>query len=102
MRFFSESDFITYRSYLLKSVNEAVRSLTDNDRSIRAVLIGEFHDGQYRFITVHPFSKETHVHHPEYDHYASLVTDMVPPGMNMIIIEVENDSRVLTEAKGCN
>jgi hypothetical protein len=91
MRFFDEKDFLTYQGFLYKTIQETIESMTDKDKSIKAVLIGEFPDGKSRFITVHPFSNATHIHHPEYDHFGSLVTDMIPPGMNMVIIEVNHD-----------
>ena len=97
MRFFNEQDFVDYKTYLLKTVNDNIKSLTEQDTTIRAILIGEFPDGQYRFITVHPFASPTHVHHPELDQYASLVLDLIPNGMNMFIIEVEHDDALARE-----
>lgn len=87
MRFFDEKDFTDYQVFLMKSINETVKTLTDKDASIKAVLIGEFPDSHCRFVTVHPFSENQHVHHPEYDHYASLVMDFAPEGMSMFIVE---------------
>ena len=91
MRFFDEQDFLNYRNYLMKSVNVAVSTLIEKDKTIKAVLIGEFSDNRYRFVTVHPFSETPNVHHPELDHYASLVMDLMPMGMNMLIMEVHSE-----------
>lgn len=91
MRFFDEQDFLNYRNYLMKSVNEAVSTLIEKDKTIKVVLIGEFSDNRYRVVTVHPFSEHQHVHHPELDHYASLVMDLMPPDMNMLIMEVRGE-----------
>lgn len=88
MRFFSEEDFVGYQQFLLTSINEVIKDLADKDKTIKAVLIGEFPDSQHRFVTVHPFNETTHIHHPEHDHFASLVLDLAPEGMNMFIVGV--------------
>ena len=88
MRFFDEKDFLTYQEFLTKSINDVIKSLTDKDKSIKAVLIGEFSDGVYRFVTFHPYSDIIHVHHKEFDHLASLLLDIAPMGMNMFIVEI--------------
>ena len=91
MRFFSENDFVGYQQFLMLSVNEVIKEMATKDKSIKAVLIGEFPDEKYRFVTVHPFSDVTHVHHPEHDHYASLVLDLAPEGMNLFIVGVNHN-----------
>lgn len=89
MRFFNEQDFISYRDYLIKTVNEAAATLAEQDHSIKAILIGEFPDGRCRFVTVHPFIDAKHKHRPELDHYASLMLDLAPEGMSMYVMEID-------------
>ena len=100
MRFFNEDDFISYKQYLMQSVNDAVKNVTGGDNSIRAILIGEFPDGNSRFVSFHPNSQIHHKHHPEYDHFGSLIVEMIPNGMNMVVIEVDNDKVLCGTAEG--
>ena len=94
MRFFSEDDFIGYQQFLLTTINEVISKMANEDQSIKVVLIGEFPDMQHRFVTVHPFSETTHIHHPEHDHFASLVLDLAPQGMNMFVVGVNGNGTV--------
>jgi len=96
MRFFDEKDFLDYKQFLLTSVHEVVNELSANDETIKVVLIGEFPDCQHRFVTVHPFCERTHIHHPEYDHFASLVLDLAPEGMNMYALGVNGGTVIRT------
>lgn len=91
MRFFSEQDYLNYREYLLKTIQETIIKLSKEDSSIKVVLLGEFPDNNFKFVTVHPFSDKTHIHRKEYDHYASLVQDILPQMANMVVFEVGNE-----------
>ncbi len=102
MQYFSERDFISYRDYLIKSVNEVAAKLADQDHSIKAILVGEFPDGRCRFVTVHPFSEAKHKHHTQFDHYASLMLDLAPMGMSMFVVEVNHNAGTLAKTEGSN
>jgi hypothetical protein len=90
MQFFDEQDFVTYRDYLIKSVNETASAMAAQDETIKAFLIGEFPDGRCRFVTVHPYTSNQHKHHTQFDHYASLMLDLAPSGMSMFVLEVND------------
>ena len=100
MRFFSEQDFVNYREFLVNSLNNAISTLTEKDRSIKAVLIGEFTDGISRFVTLHYYGEHSHVHHPEFDYFCSLLGDLMPMGMNMMIVEVKNNGAFTRSTEG--
>lgn len=97
MRFFDEQDFLNYREFLMKTVNNAIEDIAASDESVKAILIGEFPDHRNHFVTVHPFEAVTHRHRPELDHYASLVMDLAPEGMNLLVVEINNDIQRGTE-----
>jgi hypothetical protein len=87
-KFYDDADKAAYTSYLSNHLVDVADNLADEDDSIEAILVGEFPDMQCRFVTVH--ANRTFKYHKDLDYLGSLVLDICPPQMNMMVMELNN------------